>query len=214
MKYSLFGVLALMFALSACGGGAVNNAAPAPENTGGGSAQENKAPEDNPDDGPKEDADKWKKVSTPTPDGWEDLSKDGLTELTSSKYGLLKKAPAGATLLAKFSDEHAPHASSGTDDEWTAWRESVSAVMVYNVSKTKDDPVDALKKHGGDFIDGFDAGAVGNDPGFAVYVHADGGQKWAACVSNANGTYILIALVRNDAASDLMKPYPSNIKPE
>lgn len=217
MKYSFLGVLALMFVLSACGGGATNNAAPAPANTGGGT-QENKAPENKPDDTPKEDTDKWKKVTTPTPEGWDDLSKDGLNELTSAKYNLLKKAPGDAPLIAKFADKHAPHASSGSDEEWQEWRENVSAVMIYNVSKTRDDMVDTLKKRGGDFLDGFDSTKVGeakfSGSPFGAYIHADDKQKMLACVSNENGTYILVGIVRSDDARNLLDPYPTKIKPE
>ena len=213
MKYSLVGALTLLFLLSACGGGAASNAAPAPAPTNnGGTPEENKPPENKPDEGPKEDPDKWRNVTIPTPDGWHKASY-GHEELTKAANGVFKK-PGAFVRMGFFTDVEPPHASSGSDEEWDAWRDNVSAVFIYNVSKTEDSPVDTLKKHGGEFIDGFDSEQVREQSGMALYVHPNAQEKWAACVSNKNGTYVLVALVRNDAASDLMKPYPAKIKPE
>ncbi|MCA8916463.1 MAG: hypothetical protein KDB90_13715 [Planctomycetes bacterium] len=206
--------LAMILALAACGGGSntTDNSSAPPANTSGGdggSAKTNK-----PDDTPKEDPDLWKKIVMPTPKGWDKLAKDGQAELRSDKYDLLLKPDAAFSLLESYGDKPAPHASSGTDEEWTDWRNTVSAVFIYNASKTKDDPVATLKKHGAAFISGFDGSGVREMSGVALYVHNEANDKWAACVSNERGTYILVALVRNEDASKIMKPYPATIKPE
>ena len=207
--------LLAVLALSACGGGA-DNASPAGNtpaaNTGGSAANTDKAT--NPDDPPKEDPDLWKKITTPTPKGWEKLAKDGQAELRKDGLDLLKKPGSEFFLLAAFGDKEAPHASSGTDEDWEAWRNEVSAVFVYNASKTKDDTVETLKKHGASFVEGFDGAGVRSMNGIALYIQPDAEFKWLACVSNERGTYILTALVRNDDASNLMKQYPATIKPE
>lgn len=201
--------LAMILALAACGGSG-NVAPPAGGDTGGG---DNKQPPANqPDEGPREDPDLWKKVATPTPTGWKRLAKDGQDELRNNKYDLLLKPTFH--LLAAFGDREIPHPSSGTDEEWQDWRDGVSAVFIYNVSKQKDDALESLKKHGAAFLNDFDAGAVRSQNGMALYVQPGAEQKWLACVSNERGTYILAALVRNDDAANLMKPYPATIKPE
>ncbi|MCA8917972.1 MAG: hypothetical protein KDB68_03595 [Planctomycetes bacterium] len=202
--------LLVLFTLSACGSGNVpaeNTPAPAANNSGDAKAN-------TPDDTPKEDPDKWKKVVIPTPTGWDKLPKDGQAELRSDKFDLLLKPSGDFFLLDSFSDKASPHASSGTDEEWKEWRETVSAVFIYNASKTKDSPTETLKKHGGAFIKDFDSSKVGEVSGFAVYMHPSAQDKWLACTSNERGTYILCALVRNEDASKLMKPYPGTIKPE
>lgn len=198
------------FSMAACGGGeAANNTAatntPAPA--------KNDAPANEPDEGPAVDPILWRKVTIPTPAGWVKPS-HGHAELTKSDYKILKKPGGEFVRLAFFTDTEPPHASSGSEPEWLEWRNNVSACFVYNASKTKDDPVETLKQHGGSFIDGFDAGKVGSVGGFAVYKHPAADYKWLACTSNANGTYILCALVRSDDAENLMKPYPGTIKPE
>ncbi|MCB9893706.1 MAG: hypothetical protein H6839_04580 [Planctomycetes bacterium] len=207
--------LVMILALAACGGGnTADNTAPPPENKCSGGGDGGSAKSNKPDDTPKEDPDLWKKIVMPTPTGWDKLAKDGQAELRSDKYDLLLKPSSDFALLEAYSDKAAPHASSGTDEEWADWRANVSAVFIYNATKTKDDPVATLKKHGAAFITGFDAAVVREMSGIALYVHNDAKDKWAACVSNERGTYILVALVRNDDASKLMKPYPASIKPE
>jgi hypothetical protein len=209
-RWTLSACLLAALALSACGGGNTAANTTAPDNT----AKTNEAPKDNSSDEPKVDPDAWKKVSIPTPEGWDKMHKDGQSELRNSKYDLLLNPSSDYKYMAAFCDKPQPDATSGSDEEWKEWRETVSGVFVYNAAKTKEDPVETLKKHGAKFIKGFDAGAVRTAGDIAVYIQPDAKDKWLACTSNERGTYILCALVRNTEAGELMKPYPAKIKPE
>lgn len=228
MSRFIFGCvcLTMIFTLGACGGGQANQPATNGAQTGdcGGDAGGDTGADtggdtgsdsggDTGEDGPKEDPYKYRKIKADAPEGWHNLVKDGVAELHKADYGILKEVDK-YEMLAKFSELETPHLSSGTDEEWDEWREATSAVFIYNVTKTEDAPVATLEELGGDFIDGFDKSAVREVQGAAVYVHPDDETKWLACVSNANGTYVLTALVRSDAASDVLKPYPMTIEAE
>lgn len=216
--YACICVVALA-ALSACGGGDTNQ--PADGNTpsadtGGdacGDDTDTDTGTDGPDEEPKEDPYKYRKIKADAPEGWHRLGNDGVFELQKPEFGLFTKVQ-GHELITKYSDVEHPHASSGTDEEWEEWRETVSAVLIYNVAKTPGDPVASLEEMGAEFIDGFDPGAVREQQGVAVYIHPDDDSRWLACVSNDNGVYVLDALVRSDGAGEVLKPYPMTIEAE
>jgi hypothetical protein len=185
---------------------------PAPQANNGPSP--NEEPNDPEPEAPKPDPDKWRKVKTPAPAGWHKMGKEGRAELNKPDYGLLKAPPAEFQYIAAYADAEAPHASSGTDEQWMQWRENASVVIVYAASKEQTDPLAVLKDNGDKFIEGFVAADANDNPGFAAYTHQASPEKMLAAVSNERGTYILVALARSEAAANVLKQWPKEIQPQ
>ncbi len=206
----------ILVTLVGCGGGENKGSEPAPQPApqANNSPAPNEEPTDPEPETPRPDPDKWRKVKTPAPDGWHKMGKEGRAELNKPDYGLLKAPPAEFQYIAAYADAEPPHASSGTDEEWTQWRDNASVVIVYAASKEQKDPLAVLKENGGKFIDGFVPADAHDNPGFAAYTHQASPEKMLAAVSNERGTYILVALARSSEAGNKLKQWPNEIQPE
>lgn len=203
----LVALLVLASVIAGCGGG---------ENAGGGGNTADPAPANTQKDPPKDntppaDPDAWRKVVGTEPEGWSKLAKTGYEELQSAKYSIIRKPKGDHVLLASVASVHAPHATSGTDAEWQAFRDQASAALLYNVSKKSEDAAEVLRRLGGDFLENFDTGAVKPDGKIATCVN---GQQMLVALSLANGTYIVTAIARDDDARKAVVDWAKSFKPQ
>lgn len=217
MKYSMIGILAMVFALSACGGGTAANNAPAPANTGG-TAQDNTGPEDKPEDKPEEepqpDPNAHRNVSGTTPSGWHSMAKPGITELQNS--GFLKAPSGGLEWLTGISTPKVPGPTEG-DEEWNEWRDHMSAASLYYAGEPGQDLVSAMKSAGGKLIDGFNPETVVKDGALAGGATDDGRYVYMA-FSNKLGTYVVVGVLasgeNHDSNGQAVIAWAESIKPK
>lgn len=209
LALKLAGLLAVVAVVAGCGGG---------ENAGGGTggnaadpAPENAQKDPPKDNTPKADPDAWRKIAGTEPEGWSKLGKTGYEELQNAKYSIIRKPKADHVLLASVASMHAPHATSGTDAEWQAFRDQASAALLYSVSKKSEDAAEVLRRMGGEFIDNFDTGAVKPDGNIATCVNA---ERMLVALSLANGTYIVTAIARDADAQKAVIAWAKSFKPQ
>jgi hypothetical protein len=208
--------LLLVLLTAACGRGGSNQAPPIAKDPAYGGPPVRPLPDANDESGqaPAEDAEPWRRVIIPAPEGWLRLGKEGRTELTRREHGLLAAPPAEHVLLAAWCSHDAPHASSGSDDDWAAWRESVSVALVYTLARELQDPLAELKARGANFLEGFEPDNAQASGAVATYIHKGAPEKRLAAVSNGRGTYILVGLARDAAAQTALDELARQIKPE
>ncbi|MBZ0136752.1 MAG: hypothetical protein K8I27_10305 [Planctomycetes bacterium] len=212
MKYSFLGIPALLFVLSACGGGAANNAAPAPDNTGG-ATQENKPPENKPDDTPREDPNAYRKVDGQIPQGWHSMAKPGRAELFSA--GVFNEPGSDLPVVAGICTPKAPGPTEG-DAEWEEWRGHVSAAILLYAGEPGQDVVKVMREKGAELIDGFDPTTVVKDGALGGGASADGRFVYMA-FSNKLGTYVVVSAIaegeNHDRNGQAVIAWVESIKP-
>lgn len=208
LRAAALAMLASATALGGCGGGE-NQSGGGTGGTDNAPAQSNNKPGE--PEPPKADPDAWRKIKSAEPDGWSKLSKPGYEELQSTKHKILKKPVGDFVVLGSVASMHAPHATSGTDEEWTTFRNQASAALLYNVSKTSDDAAATLKRHGATFMEGYNEGAIKPDGKLASLVNGD---YMLVAVSLAQGTYIITAIARSDADRQAVMEWAKSVKPE
>lgn len=208
LRAAALAVLASATALGGCGGGE-NQAGGGTGGTDNTPAPANNTPSE--PDPPKADPDAWRKIKTAEPAGWSKLAKPGYEELQSNKHNILKKPVGDFVVLGSVGTMHAPHATSGTDEEWATFRNQVSAAMLYNVSKSSEDAAATLKRHGATFMEGYNEGAIKPDGKLASLVNGD---HMLVAVSLPKGTYIITAIARSDADRQAVMEWAKSVKPE
>lgn len=222
MKRTLAASLCLLLTLaSACGSEntetaetsppPVDSRDEAPNDAAAGDSDETTEATREPDEEPDEDV--RGKVTLAAPPGWHLLSTEGRAEVQNPQRGFFEAPGSGFLLIGGFASEEAPH-PTGASEEWDEWREGVSFVLVYAAPEAISDQAEALRTHGGAFIDGFDETGVEQMRGYAVHAHGDDDPRRLACVTNDNGTYIFAGLARTDEAAELIDSYQHELKPE
>jgi hypothetical protein len=110
------------------------------------------------------------------PQGWVNLNRDGRQEIFSA--GRLISDSWKLPIVASIADRPLPHLTSGTDEEWTAWRQDVGAAIAYRLPEPGMLPGEELAavliKYGSMIVPGFDEGRVKPDERFATHVSDDG----------------------------------------
>ncbi|MEE9310961.1 MAG: hypothetical protein V3V10_00985 [Planctomycetota bacterium] len=146
----------------------------------------------------------WKKISHTSPSGWEKLGKSAAKEIESQLAPKLN----GAVFLAGSGSAEAPHSTSGSDEEWSEWLDSLNMGTLYLVKGEKD-ALNVLKTNGEKLMAKLDGATPEGNAEFAT---VKSGRVLVHAKSTKYGTYVLVGIATADDAAGKLEAWAKSIK--
>jgi hypothetical protein len=209
-----FTCLLFLLALGACGGGGTannttNNGGPAPANDKPAPVNSGDTGDDGKVESPKEDPDKYKKVSGKMPEGWHALKPHVEKELKSH----IKPLPAGWKFTNGVVNSEAPGASERAE-KWSDWAKHAAGAMLYFVGDKLMTPRAAVEAHASSLAAGEPDIKEG---GGIAWTLMQGGEVMVLGMSNKYGTYVAVGIVLTtdpEPAREAIRKWAESVKPE